>query len=148
MALITSGTALDRAYADFKTQARFVLQRSNEIKSASAAGTLNGRQILEFTANLRDSLAHFDAVMALPGLTSYVQLVENQPAYDVLAEFAPFRTALVNTINWIATNIPEDANGYKLVIQMANDHIQWRVFPAGATASLRAQLDALIASMN
>jgi hypothetical protein len=48
----------------------------------------------------------FNTLRTTPGLADYAQAQENDPAYDVAAEFAVMQAAITAATDWMDANIP------------------------------------------
>jgi hypothetical protein len=48
----------------------------------------------------------FDSLKTTPGLADYAKVQENDPAYDVVAEFVTMQAAIAAAMSWMATNVP------------------------------------------
>lgn len=130
MALKVTNIILQKAYKRFK-------EMGSSIKSlASNRATLLTDNITE--NNLRNILDNFIEqrsrlveVATTPGLSAYAQEQENDPTYDVVAEYNTMKAALDAVIATLTADLPAE-----------------RVFTPAQTATLKTQLEALDASMS
>ena len=114
-------------------------------RAESQAGTLFSSRIFQLLDRLADCEAVFTAARAVPNIGSYVQAQKGNASLDVVAEFNAVLAAITNVKDWITANFPKDANGFLLAQTFSGTLRVDRTFTVGSTATLRTQLDALIA---
>lgn len=148
MAFPASSQALSRAYSTIKSRALDVRNQSISVRDVSAAGPLSAERIINYAAALDRARTDLTALASVPGLAAYAQNEENNPSLDIVAEFNAMVAQINATTAWIATNFPEDANGYKLAFQMGSQGtVVWRTFDSASLAGFRTILDALIGTI-
>jgi hypothetical protein len=140
---------LERAWAHARQYAGMVKANAQNVRALSLAGTLPSANVLALVSFLADAKIEFARVSSVPGLAAYARAQVDDPALDIAAEFTNMVSTLDGTIGWIVTNFPKDAGGFLLAQTiLASGRTQDRIFTAAATATLRTQLDALIAAIN
>ena len=95
---------------------------------------------------LADTWQVLEHAKAVTGLGTYAATQIDHP--DIVAEAAAVQTAIIGMRDWIAANMPHDANGYLL----RETYDAWlnrvpRTFPSAATAGLRTAIDSLLATV-
>lgn len=141
-----------RSLADLWRQVRgyagAVKSRAQALRNQAAAGPVSAMQMLDLTTVLADAKVQFQSAAAVSGLAEYAQQQVGNPALDVVAEFNAMMAQIDATILWIRTNLPNDGT-YLLALTLGTDgRYSWRTFAPAATAGLRTQLDALIATID
>lgn len=140
MAFKASNVVPQEAYRIVKQAAvnlKANLQTANATMAAGVVGVPYLRALYE---RLADTNAQFDALKTTPGLAAYAQAQEDDPAYDVVAEFTAMQTAIVAALAWMDTNEPAQVS--------IEDFEVTTTFSPGATAGLRSELAAVIATID
>lgn len=146
MAFRTDGLA--KAYSRGQTQAIQCKTVAQSASAALAADNQSANAIIQLLSQMKSFIETFDAVAATPGLAAYAQEQENDPAYDVVAEFNAMRAAAVAVRDWIITNFPTSAGGFiEKDTLNADGSITVRQFTPAQTVGLVAALDALVATI-
>lgn len=68
-------------------------------------------KLLEILSTLRQARQLLDDAAATPGLAAYAINEQNDPTYDVAAEYSALRAVIQDAITWMATNFPRNAAG-------------------------------------
>ena len=145
----TKADDLTRAWARARQFAGAIKRDATNIKTLSAAGTAGASDILSFSVRLADAKAELAKSAAVPGIAAYAQAQINDPAFDVAAAFTAMRDGIDACTAWVVANFPKDGGGFLLAQTIAADgRPADRVFSAAGTATLRTQLDALIATID
>lgn len=140
---------LEGAWRRARRVAATVKERSNAIRTLSAAGTLDASTLLSYSVLLADAKVDLERCAAVPGIAAYAQSQVSDPTLDVVAEFSSMLSAVTATINWIVTNFPKSPSGFaEAYTLLATGRYSARVFAAAQTATLRTQLDSLIATID
>lgn len=87
----------------------------------------------------------FDALKVTPGLAAYAQDQENDPAYDVAAEFTAMLAAISGAITWMDSNVPTSVTAKAPAEWSNSDSMISNSFSSGATAGLQTELNAIAA---
>jgi len=116
------------------------------VRKLMAAGSVRSSIILDLEPSLRQFRAEFDEIRVLPGIGPYAQGQLGNGTLNVAAEFNAMITAIDNTIAWIRANFPI-GNGFLQAQIWSSSGRTDRMFSSAETAGLRAQLDALIATV-
>jgi hypothetical protein len=140
---------LGRGYAKAQAEAARLRSYSVSAQAALAAGNVSANAVIQALTTLTGSIAVFDEVTALPGIAAYAQNEENDPTYDVAAEYTAMRTEAIGARDWILTNFPTAVSGEILKDTLENDgSITVRQFTPAQTAGLQTALGQLIATIN
>ena len=145
MAFKTDLTAHE-AFTAAKTVARDRKQDAVNIRAQSEAGTLAAATLLGFFGRLNAAVTNLTSYAAVPGIAAYARAQYDNEQYDVAAEFTAMLAVMTDTRDWIVANFPA-SGGYIQREQISASGVVDRVFSANATASLRTELDALIATI-
>jgi hypothetical protein len=140
---------------DLRTKWQVIKGATGWIKNTSdgfiAAASISYPDVRSFQTGLVNKLASLDSMVAnasTNGLQAYAAAQENLPAMDLQSEFTSMRTAIANTITWIATNFPKDASGrWAAEVTGADGSPQPAPLSAAAMSALRNQLSALTATI-
>lgn len=140
-----SKASLSTIWAAIKsTTGRMKDQANRKIQAAS----VTRMQVLEIADQLADSLAYLDVERTAPGLLAYAQNEENDPALNLVTEFATMRVQIVAVQDWIVANFPKDVSGNLITYTFdANKKRAEILLTAGQLTALKAQLTALVATI-
>lgn len=142
------GDALGQAYDAVRAVAGAIKREAQTLHDQCAAGDVEAWRIAQYCESLSNSRDRLAALAAIPGLGAYAQAQENDPAYDVAAEYATMRDAIDATRTWIVANFPKDASGYLQAFQFtAQAKLARRALTTAQTAGLRTTLQSLIATI-
>lgn len=87
--------------------------------------------------------AQFDSLKATAGLAQYAKDQENDPAYDVAAEFTALQASMAAATAWMVANVPTNVTA-KSPDQWDGGVIISTAFTAGQTGGLQTALQAVI----
>ena len=149
MAFKTDG--LGKAYQKAQNESIRVKQFATQARNALIAGTVSANAVIQIMTNLKSSIEVWDTVSGLSGISVFAQTQEDDPAYDVVAEFLSMRTAAVAAVDWVFDNFPKDnqAPNYILKDILATDgSISVRQFTPAQTVGLQTALADLIAAIS
>jgi len=125
-----------------------------QLSNAMAAGDTSAQTILNLLLQVKTLIDRWVALAATPGLAAYAQDQENDATYDVVAEFTAMRTALVAVRDRIINDLPTASAPPGVAGRIAVYSIDATgtliadLFTPAQTASLRADLDAFIATVS
>lgn len=85
----------------------------------------------------------FNTLKTTPGLAAYAKDQENDPAYDVVAEFTAMQNAIGACTAWMDANVPTSVTA-KSPANWDGGVIISNTFTAGQTAGLQAALQGVI----
>lgn len=136
-------SSLARQYDQIKLNASHVKTQCASRRTQMAAGPVAVYDISTgLLGILVEAAERFSSVPA--GLDVYAQAQENDPAYDVAAEFVAMRAAIIAARDWLIANLPKDANGRLLERSIVADGTVSLVTVTSAqTAPLRTLLSAI-----
>lgn len=144
-----SAVSFDRAFENLESLASAVKNLSQQLRDRSANDQLNGSHIQRYftdLGNVRSQLEGWAAMLTpvAAAANAYAQDRYNDPTYSATTEYTAMNTEIGNTLTFIAANVPTDL----LTWDAAGGVVSWNSFSAAATATLRTQLDALIATVD
>ena len=143
MAFLATNQGLADAYSQIKRIAAAIQTHSDNLIVSSAAGDISALRIVNSATNLRGWRAELVELASTPGLQAYAKTQEDEPTYDVAAEYLAMRGKVDDVITWIVANIPT-SSGYMIVQTMESDgSITTRTFTPAQTAGFRTVLQAL-----
>jgi len=150
-----SGTVPDNlstAWTQARTVAGYVKEHSKSLRDRSAVQNVGTSEILDYVnqlASWREQLAAI-AAMGTP-MADYAKAQVANPAEDIVAEFNAMTAQIDATITNIVSTFPKDAQGRLLAKTWLGTNTGRTVdvqFTPADLASLRTQLNTLIATMN
>lgn len=133
-------TARKTAASRFDLIARRLKDTTEATRLASTAGPVTADTVLAYLDTLRGFYSEMQDVAAIPGIGADFP--------DIATEAAAVMNATLGTIQWIATNFPQEG-GY-LAAQQVNvttGVVTWRSLSSAALAPLRTQMQALEATI-
>jgi hypothetical protein len=153
MAYPASTRTLQQWVALVDQQAATIKATAQQQNTFSAAGTLNMDMVRRFFDSLVQTNVFFTQAAAVQGIGAYLNTEKQGTVADPVAEFTTMRNAVVATLNWLRTNVPEAAFGgsnYKLAFAFPADNVTASsalTFTAAQTATYRTALASLIATI-
>lgn len=135
------------AYDDVRQLATDVKDFCSRTSAAMAGGNTVSTTIFEVLIRARQSIARFNALKNTPGLPAYAQSQNDDPAYDVAAEFTAMLAAVTALASQIESDFPKDANGFLLAQTFGAYGPVDRSFTPVQTASIRTRLNAVVATI-
>jgi len=147
MAFRASNSVPAKQYEKAKSLAWQVRQLAAN-RSGSFASGATAAEVLAAVDNLRSLRIALAQVATTPGIAAYAQAQEDDPAYDVAAEFSALLSAVDEAVSTVVNAVPKDGNGYLLVNNINPDGtLVPREFSAGALSGVRTALDAIVAAI-
>jgi hypothetical protein len=126
-----------------------VKQRTTSLQNAINAGPVDGGVLVDYLRDLTALRAQLVATRTAPGLNAYAKVYFDDATLDIQAEFVVVRDAIDATRAWFVANMPQNAQNYLLVEQIAgNGNLSYRQFTQAALATLVTQLAALSATID
>ncbi len=120
------------------------LKRFANKRSADLAGGGDSDQVLGTVDSMILFRQQLNEVATIPGIGEYAQAQENDPAYDVAAEFVALLSLIDAVITEVVSTFPIDGSGFLLAYTMNPDGTQVaRTFSIAQMLNLRAALDAV-----
>lgn len=150
MAFPASTGVLSKILGDTCAQALNMKQYAANIRDDAAAGDIPARQVIGIDGDLHRYRQVFAEAGAKPGILEVAREEFNDPALDITVEWNAMMAAIDDVRAWVRANFPTANQGGTpyLAAQAwgANGPVD-RLFTPAQTAGLRAQLDALIATV-
>lgn len=136
-------TGYDQAKKVATQVKRFSQNRSSDLVAGG-----DSDQILGTADTMLIYKEQFAALVTIPGIGDYAKEQENDPTYDVAAEFTAMLALIDAVIATVTAGFPVDASDFLLAYTFNPDGSQApRAFTSGQTATIRAALDALDAGI-
>jgi hypothetical protein len=86
---------------------------------------------------------------ATPGIGDYAKEQEDDPTYDVVAEFASMLSAIDEVVTNISSTLPVDGSGFHLLFKTNPDAtLDPRLFTGASLSGLITKLDAVVAAIS
>lgn len=135
-------TSLAVEYERLKAFARHLRAQALRHKSTTDLPTV----INELLPLLREASSRFASVPS--GMAAFAQAQEDDPAYDVVAQFTAMKAAVDDALVTLISGIPRDGEGYVLDRQMGGQgNVTGRELTAGQISALATKLDAVITTI-
>jgi hypothetical protein len=145
MAFRTDG--LGKAYTKAQNEAIRVKAFATQARNALIAGTVSANAVMQIMTNMKSSIEVWDSVSSLAGIGAYADNEENDPAYDVAAEFTSMRAEAVTVRDWVITNFPASGGFIQKDTLEVDGAITVRQFTPAQTTGLQTALADLIAAI-
>lgn len=147
MAFLASNITPQLGYVEAKNIANFLknfcLSRSTQFQSDT-----NADVILVTFHDLRRRRDELVNIGSIPGISQYAKDQEDDPTYDVAAEFNALIVSVEAVMSNIETTFPTDVDGYLLEKQFnAQGTYDFRQFTGAQLVTLRGLLDAVAAQV-
>ena len=124
------------------------LKRFSENRSADLTGGGNSDQLLGTVDTMLVFKEQFGSLASIPGIGDYAKEQEDDPAYDVAAEFLAMIALVDAVITTVTTGFPVDGSDFLLAYTFNPDGSQLpRTFTSGQTAGVVTALDAVVAGI-
>ncbi len=124
------------------------LQRLAQNRSASFASGASALEVLALVDNLNALKVGLNSAKSVPGIAAHATAQEDDPAYDVVAEFNTMIAAADAVVAEVVTTLPTDGNEWLLINKInADGSLIPRNFTGAQLASIRTLLDAIAASI-
>lgn len=147
MAFIASTQTPDSVYNEVKIRMLGIKRLADRVAAEFAGGGASN-SVLAVLDNLVAIREQMDSVTAVPGIQEYAQIAENDPAYDVIAEFTAVRTAVVAAIDEIRSTYPVSAGGYAEEFEIGQGGARvYRLFSAAQLSGLVTALQNISAQI-
>lgn len=124
--------------------------RAQQLHDASNSGPIGANLVIEFVSVLETAKQELARAMAVPGIVGYVRDQIDNQLFDLVGEHASLEAQINATRGWIVANFPQEpTEGWLLYARFdTSQRIEIRTLTSAQTAPLRAQLLALIATID
>ena len=112
-------------------------------KAQLAASGANYQFLQDIYMTLKRANEQFNSLKTAPGLADYAKVQENDPAYDVAAEFTSMQTSITDCMTWMDTNVPTAVTA-NVPSQWDGGSIISNTFTPAQTAGLQNALQAVV----
>ena len=120
------------------------IRRSALLRVQQFSTGTDGYEIMDLLGQLVNAKAKMLEVAAIPGLAAYAQAQENDPTYDVVAEFQNVVSLVTAAIDEIVATYPTSAGGYAEVFSINPSGAKTpRAFNSAQVAALSTRLQAI-----
>lgn len=135
-------TSLAVEYERLKAFARHLRAQAVRHRSTTDLPTVVG----ELIPLLREASTRFASVPS--GMAAFAQAQEDDPAYDVAAEFTAMKAAVDDALSTLVGAMPQDGDGYVLDRTMdAQGNVAARALTQSQITGMQNKLDAVIATI-
>ena len=135
------------AYQTVKGAAVQLKLNIDAIVSTLAASNASYDYLRGVYQTLERANTQFNALEATPGLADYAKIQENDPAYDVAAEFIAMQGAITTAITWMQNNVPLTVD-VKPVANWGDGNLISTEFTPAQTAGFRTVLATVSAAIS
>lgn len=115
--------------------------------TAMAAANTPATTVFDLLIRAKQTIARFNTLKSTPGLAEYAKAQNDDPTYEVGAEFAAMLVALTLLASQIESDFPKDGNGFLLAQTFGASGPVDRAFTPAQTAAIRNRLNAVVASI-
>jgi hypothetical protein len=126
-------------------QVRINVPPANAQMQANGATYEDLRDTYNFILNSKDQI---NLLKTTPGLEQYAKDQENDPTYDIVAEFNTMLTAMDSVLTWMDVNIPVANRTLKAPADWGEGTIVSDSFTPAQTVGLQTELTALEATIS
>jgi hypothetical protein len=122
--------------------------------SAMAAGNVSANLVLQVLQEFKSLIERWGIIAASPGIGPYAQDQENDPGYNVAAEFTAMRNAAIAVRDRIIADIPKAtapagvAGRIAIHTLEADGGLTTAIFTPAQTLQLQADLNSFIAAIS
>lgn len=148
MAFLASNAIPQDVYQRTKRTALNLKQSCQDFVVRLAAANATYTMLRDIYITLTNANAFFDAVKAVPGLADYAAAQENDPTYDVAAEFVAMQAAITAAQTWMEQNIPTNVTAVAPANWAQNGPMIATEFPPAQTSNLRAALNGVVSAIS
>lgn len=145
MAFRTDG--LDKAYTKAQNESIRIKAFAKDASAGLSAGNVSANAVIQIMTRMKSVIEEWDKVSSLVGIGDYAKSVENDPAYDVAAEFIAMRSAAVAVRDWVINNFPSAGGFIQKDTLEADGAITVRPFTPVQTVALQGLLNDLDAAI-
>lgn len=125
------------------------LKKFSANRSAALVGGGDSNNVLGTVDTMILYKAQLNEVATIPGIGDYAKSQENDPAYDVAAEFVALLLLIDAVITEVVTTFPVDGSGFLLAYTQSPDGtLVPRTFSVPQMVGLRTALDAVVAGVS
>ena len=143
MAFRASNVIPSKAYDQVRILARNVKSNCAHAITRMATSGADYTFLRDVRVFLANADAQFAELATTPGLPEYAAAQENDPAYDVAAEFTAMRGAIQAATGWMDANVPTSVTAVAPSAWVSAGPLIATTFTAAQTAPLRTQLQAV-----
>lgn len=143
MAFKASNVVPQEAYRIVRGAANQLRINLIAIKAQLAASGADYAYLKSIVRLLVNANNQFDTLKSTPGLAAYAQEQENDPTYDVAAEFTAMQSAITGAIAWMDANVPTSVT-VGAPSTWGEGSIITNTFTAGQTAGLQTAIQSVI----
>jgi hypothetical protein len=111
-------TLPDKAFTEAKSLAASIRSQAQQAATDFTSTGADADRILSLIRRLIGARKRFNELKTTPGLAAHAQEQENDPTYDVAAEFTAMLATLQAAEDALIAAIPRDGSGYLLLQTM------------------------------
>lgn len=148
MAFRATNIAPADGYATVKRAASQLKVNLEDYGAQTLVDGADYHRLLAIYSLMYNANAQFDTLKVIPGMADYAKEAENDPTYDVVAEFASLQTAIASALAWLDANVPLTGRTLKsMTDQIEATTPVSDTFTVGQTAGLRTEMAAVVAEI-
>jgi hypothetical protein len=140
--------SLRAAYADATSRASQLKKLAQDTNTQLAAGNTSANVIKQILEYCQQAKAANQATAAMTGIVAHARAQEGDVNYDVAAQWTAMNAAIDAVITQVLADVPTGAGGFRLVETWTAGGVSVRTFTPAQTATLRARLADLIATID
>lgn len=130
------------SYQQVRGAARNVKANCAAFIAQMAASGANYTFLRDAYIFLKNADAQFASLAATPGLAEYAAAQEDDPAYDVAAEFTAMRGTIAAVLSWMDANVPTSVTAVAPTAWTQSGPLIATTFTPAQTTPLRTLLQA------
>lgn len=137
-----------KAYDRAKSLSINVQRLANNRALAFASGA-SSSEVASTIDNLMAYRTELFSIKSVPGIADYAKVQEDNPAYDVVAEFNALIAVIDDAISTISTALPRDGSDWLLLVKRdaTSGVLTDRSFSGAAMATTITKLEAISAAV-
>lgn len=143
MAFRASNILPVKGYEQAKANAWHLKARADYYIATAANGNIGYDFLAELRGDLSRALASLEQASTIAGIVAYAQDQENDPGYDVAAEFTDMTTKIATAITWVDVNTPTNVTALTPDQWSGISTMISTTFTPAQTAQLRVELQAV-----
>ena len=131
------------AYDSVKREASALKTNAESAIKQMQSGTVGFSFVVTVVLALKEAQDTLTSLASTPGLVAYARDQEDDPAYDVTAEFQALLVALNATLVWVDQNLPRSV-AVSDPLSWTGPNVVTTSFAPGATAGFRTVLTGVV----
>lgn len=144
MAFRSTNILPEAGYKNARLLAVNIKNRSIAARTKMAAGNTSFETIWDLRKQLFQAHTTLGTFAVIPGIVQYARDQEDDPTYDIAAEFIALRAAIDDARSTIDLQLPADGNNWLLISKIGvGTELDIRTFTIAQTATIRTKLQVI-----